>query len=233
MNAIAGFFGSILKYILDFTGSYGLSIILFTILVKLLLTPLAIKQTKSTFAMSTINPKIKEIQEKYKNKPEKQNEEIAKLYKESDINPLSGCLPLLVQLPILYALFFVFKNPVQHGVFESQAVLSSSAQFLWIKSFVKPDYILAFLSGISALGMMFITTPRDQMKGPMMPMLIMMPLLSFWWGFTFPAALTLYWTISNLFQALQYIVITKPLKDKLEREKSSENKFDAKVSGRK
>lgn len=233
MNAIAGFFGMILKYILDFTGSYGLSIIIFTILIKLLLTPLAIKQTKSTFAMSTINPKIKEIQEKYKNKPEKQNEEIAKLYKESDINPLSGCLPLLIQLPILYALFYVFRNPVAHGVFASNAeFMSASTQFLWIKSFVKPDYILAFMSGISALGMMFITTPRDQMKGPMMPMLIMMPLLSFWWGFTFPAGLTLYWTISNLFQALQYIVITKPLKDKLEKEKS-DNKFDAKVSGRK
>ena len=82
MGQIASLFGIALKAIYGVIGNYGLSIIVFTIIVKLILMPLTVKQTKSTFAMSEINPKIKEIQAKYKNKPEKQNEEISKLYKE-------------------------------------------------------------------------------------------------------------------------------------------------------
>ena len=81
MSFIAEFFGMVLKNIYGLIGNYGLAIIVFTIIVKALLTPLTVKQTKSTFAMSEINPKIKEIQEKYKNNPEKQNEESTKLYK--------------------------------------------------------------------------------------------------------------------------------------------------------
>ena len=117
MGQIASLFGIALKAIYGVIGNYGLSIIVFTIIVKLILMPLTVKQTKSTFAMSEINPKIKEIQAKYKNKPEKQNEEISKLYKESGINPLSGCLPILIQMPILMGLFYVFKDPVTYGVF--------------------------------------------------------------------------------------------------------------------
>ena len=104
MNIIGNFLGLILKVIFEFVNHYGISIILFTILVKIILLPLTIKQTKSTKAMQDIQPRIKEIQEKYKNKPEKQNEEIVKLYGEAKINPLSGCLPLLIQFPILIGL---------------------------------------------------------------------------------------------------------------------------------
>ena len=220
MGHIADVFGLVLKTIHSTVGSYGLAIILFTVLVKILLMPLMVKQTKSTFAMSEINPKIKEIQAKYKNKPEKQNEEISKLYKESDINPLSGCLPLLIQLPILYALFYVFRNPMAHGVFETKAAFeAANAGFLWVHSLTKPDYILAILSGASAYIMQMVTVPKDQMQGSMKMLNYMMPALSLIWGFTFPAALTLYWTVSNLFSVVQYKIITKPLKDKLNREK--------------
>ena len=168
MGQIASLFGIALKAIYGVIGNYGLSIIVFTIIVKMILMPLTVKQTKSTFAMSEINPKVKEIQAKYKNKPEKQNEEISKLYKESGINPLSGCLPILIQMPILMGLFYVFKDPVTHGVFASKAAMAAAnGNFLWIKALSKPDYILAVFSGVSAYLMQKVMTPKDQIEGPM------------------------------------------------------------------
>ena len=220
MGHIAGLFGIALKAIYGVIGNYGLSIIVFTIIVKMILMPLTIKQTKSTFAMSEINPKIKEIQAKYKNKPEKQNEEISKLYKESDINPLSGCLPILIQMPVLMGLFYVFKDPVTHGVFANKAaMMAANGNFLWIKALSKPDYILAIFSGVSAYLMQKIMTPQDQQQGPMKMMTWLMAGMSLYWGFIFPAALALYWGISNIFSVFQYYIITRPLKAKLAQEK--------------
>ncbi len=220
MGIIANFLGMVLKTIFGIVNNYGLAIILFTVVIKLILTPLTIKQTKSTFAMSEINPKIKEIQEKYKNKPEKQNEEISKLYKESEINPLAGCLPLLIQMPILFGLFYVLRDPVKYGVFvNSAAFTAANGNFLWIKSLIKPDYVLAVMSGISAFFMQKAMTPKDQLQGTMKIMTWVMSGMSFYWGFIFPAGLTLYWTISNVFSVLQFYIFTKPLKAKLQQEK--------------
>lgn len=221
MGQIASLFGIALKAIYGVIGNYGLSIIVFTIIVKMILMPLTVKQTKSTFAMSEINPKVKEIQAKYKNKPEKQNEEISKLYKESGINPLSGCLPILIQMPILMGLFYVFKDPVTHGVFASKAAMAAAnGNFLWIKALSKPDYILAVFSGVSAYLMQKVMTPKDQIEGPMKMMSWLLAGMSLYWGFVLPAALTLYWGVSNIFSVFQYYLITRPLKAKLEQEKA-------------
>ena len=94
MNAISNLLGHVLRIIFEFVNNYGLSIVVFTLLVRLLLVPLMIKQIRSQKAMQDIQPKIKEIQEKYKNKPEKQQEELMKIYQEAKINPLAACLPL-------------------------------------------------------------------------------------------------------------------------------------------
>lgn len=221
MGQIASLFGIALKAIYGVIGNYGLSIIVFTIIVKMILMPLTVKQTKSTFAMSEINPKVKEIQAKYKNKPEKQNEEISKLYKESGINPLSGCLPILIQMPILMGLFYVFKDPVTHGVFASKAAMAAAnGNFLWIKALSKPDYILAVFSGASAYLMQKVMTPKDQIEGPMKMMSWLLAGMSLYWGFVLPAALTLYWGVSSIFSVFQYYLITRPLKSKLEQEKA-------------
>ena len=96
MNLISNLLGQVLKFILEFATNYGLAIVLFTVVVKIVLLPLTIKQTKSMKAMQDIQPKIKEIQEKYKSKPEKQNQEIMKVYQEAKVNPMAGCLPLLI-----------------------------------------------------------------------------------------------------------------------------------------
>lgn len=220
MNFIGNFFGHILRIIFEFTHNYGLAIILFTIVAKVLLLPLTIKQTKSTKAMQDIQPRIQELQTKYKNKPEKQNEEMVKLYKEANINPLAGCLPLLIQMPIIIGLFSVIREPVQYGVFASAAEFTkANVEFLWIQSLTKPDYILAILSGASAYVMQKVMMPSDQQQGSMKMMTYVMAGMSLYWGFIFPAGLTLYWTASNLFSIGQHYLIMNPLKAKLANSK--------------
>lgn len=214
---IGKFFGQILSAIYGFTGSYGIAIILFTFLVKLCLTPLTIKQTKSTVAMQEISPRVEEIKEKYKNNPERQNQEIMNLYKTANINPMSGCLPLLIQFPILIGLFNLLRDPVGLGAFANQAAFeTANGAFLWMANLTSPDYILAILSGASAFIMQKIMTPSDQLNGQMKMMTYVMAGMSLYWGFIFPAGLTLYWTVSNIFAILQQLVVTKPLKAKLE-----------------
>lgn len=226
MSIISNLLGHALRIIFEVVNNYGLSIILFTIFVKVLLLPLTIKQTKSTKAMQDIQPKIKEIQEKYKNKPEKQNEEIMKLYQEAKINPLAGCLPLLIQMPILFGLYAVLREPWQYGLFASQAAFQSAdTSFLWLTSltqaggFTLQGLSMGILSGGSAYIMQKIMTPSDQQEGTMKTMTYVMAAMSFYWGMTFPAGLAVYWTASNLFTIAQYYLIMNPLKAKLANSK--------------
>ena len=216
MNILSNALGHVLRIIFELVQNYGLSIILFTILVKVLLLPLTIKQTKSTKAMQDIQPKIQEIQTKYKDKPEKQQQEIMKIYTEAKINPLAGCLPLLIQMPILIALFSVLREPVTYGVFADQAQFVNAAKgFLWIKDLTTPDYILAILSGATTFLMQTLMMPKDQQQGSMKIMTYVMSAMMLFWGFSFPAGLTLYWTIGNVFAIGQHYLIMNPLRAKL------------------
>ncbi len=213
MDYLAKLLGAVLKNVYFFTGNYGLSIIVFTIFIKILLLPLAIKQTKSMREISDINPKIKEIQEKHKKNPEKQNQEIAKLYKEKGVNPISGCLPLIIQMPILITLFWVFREPLKYGVFDSMMQMTAAkTSFLWVVSLDKPDYILAVISGISTYLMQKQTVQKDQLNGVNNIMNIIMPIMSLIWGFTLPSALTLYWSVGNIVSMIQNRFILNPKK---------------------
>ncbi len=106
--------GNFLSFIYNVTNSYGLSIILFTIVVKIILIPLTYKQQKSTMEMQKIQPIIGKLQKKYKNDNEKLNEEMMKVYQEHKINPAAGCLPMFIQLPIIFALFRVINKPLTY-----------------------------------------------------------------------------------------------------------------------
>lgn len=221
MNAISNLLGHILRIIFEFVNNYGWSIIVFTLFVRLLLVPLMVKQIKSQKAMQDIQPKIKEIQEKYKNKPEKQQEELMKIYQEAKINPLAGCLPLLIQMPIIIGLFSVLRDPVAYGVFTSEAAFKTAdTGFLWLSSLTSTHHIeMGILSGISAYVMQKVMTPADQAEGPMKTMTYVMAAMSFYWGYTFTAGLALYWTVSNLFTIAQYYLVMNPLKAKLANSK--------------
>lgn len=220
MSIINNILGVVLREIYGFVGSYGIAIILFTVFVKILLLPLTIKQTKSTKAMQDIQPKVKELQEKYKDKPEKQQQELMKVYQEAKINPLAGCLPLLIQMPILIGLFSVLRDPVAYSVFQDNATLATAAEgFLWIKNLTQPDIILAVLSGVTTFVMQMIMMPKDQQQGSMKIMTYVMSGMMLFWGFTFPAGLTLYWTVGNLFSIAQHYLVMNPLKAKLANSK--------------
>jgi len=220
LSIISNLLGNVLKIIVELVQNYGLSIILFTVFVKVLLLPLTIKQTKSTKAMQDIQPKLQEIQEKYKNKPEKQQQEIMNLYKEAKVNPVAGCLPLLIQMPILFGLYNVLRNPVEWGVFADQAALQNADMvFLWVKSLSKPDYILAIISGVTTFVMQMLMMPKDQQQGSMKTMTYVMSAMMLYWGFKFPAGLTLYWTAGNLFSIAQHYLVMNPLKAKLANSK--------------
>ena len=116
MIEIINFFANILSYVIspiyNFVGNYGIAVILFTVIVKVLLIPLGIKQQKTTVKTKMVRPELERIQAKYKNDKEKLNEETMKLYQKYGINPMGGCLPLLVQLPILLGLYRVIQEPI-------------------------------------------------------------------------------------------------------------------------
>ncbi len=115
MTAIAEFFGLIIRFIYSIVNdNYFLSILLFTLFTKLILFPLSLGQIKSTEKMKKIAPLDKKIREKYKNDKQKQAEELTKLYGEYKINPLGGCLPLLIQIPIVLSMFFIVKQPLTY-----------------------------------------------------------------------------------------------------------------------
>lgn len=113
-DAIYSFFGAILHFFYDLFGNYGLALIGFTFAVNVILLPLTWKQQKSSTKMQAIQPELTRIQEKYKNDKEKLNTEMMKLYQDNNINPMSGCLPLLIQLPIIFILYRIVYSPITH-----------------------------------------------------------------------------------------------------------------------
>lgn len=118
----------LMDWIFVYTNNYGVAIILLTVLIKILLLPFNYMQINSVKKMQEIAPEQKKLQQKYKNNPDKLNEELMKLYKENNINPMGGCLPLLIQFPFIIALFRVFQTYDFGG-----------AGFLWIKDLSLPD----------------------------------------------------------------------------------------------
>jgi YidC/Oxa1 family membrane protein insertase len=187
--------------------SYGLAIILFTILLKIVLYPLTLKQMKSMYMMQKLGPKIKEIQDKYKGKdPQKMQQKIMEIYKEHNVNPLSGCLPLLIQMPILIALFqalrgFVYKDPNHAG-------------FLWIPNLSQINndfYALAILAAVTTFLQTRLTTNMADQTQKMM--LYTMPLMIGYFATQVPAGLALYWVTFNTLGILQQYIVNKQTKD--------------------
>ena len=141
-----------LRWVVDllysWVGSYGVAIILFTLAVKLVLLPLDIKQRHSMRKMQDIQPKIEEINKKYEKDPEKRSAKTMELYKKEKVNPMGGCLPMLIQLPILYAMFAVMRHIAgEQAVLMVQQVTQGlpfePESFLWIRNIWQPDNIMA------------------------------------------------------------------------------------------
>jgi len=202
--------------------SYGVAIILFTIAIKLVLFPLTLKQMRSMRAMQILQPKIKALQERYKGQPEKAQQAIMNLYKEAGANPFSGCLPLIVQMPVLFALFSAlqaFFNPTylqKSNLHLPPGVDLSHAGFLWIPNLGKPDpyIILPILTVIVTFLQQYITsiTTSGKVDPTQRTMLIVMPIFIGWMAYTFPAGLALYWVVFTLVSTIEMFVISRTIK---------------------
>jgi len=176
--------------------SYGWAIILLTIIVKMALYPLTVKQVKSMKAMQELSPKMKKIQEKYKDNPQMMQQKIGALYKDAGVNPLAGCLPLLIQMPILMGMYYSLYN--------FSYPTPESAYFLWMTSMSDPDplYILPVLSALTTFLQQKMTT-TDSNNPQMKMMMFIMPLFIGWISISFPAGLVLYWVTMNVVQIAQ------------------------------
>ncbi len=194
--------------------SYGLAIIFFTIAVKLILFPLTRIQMKSMRVMQELQPKIKFIQEKYKDKPEKSQQAMMELYKEKGANPFAGCFPLLIQMPIIFALFTslrTFFDPVSHPAYVNLA----KSQFLWVANLGQPDPIIMPILTVAATFLQQYLTSMSsagKVDQTQKTMLIVMPLFVGWIARTLPAGLTLYWVVFSLVSGIEMFVINRSMK---------------------
>jgi YidC/Oxa1 family membrane protein insertase len=170
--------------------AYGLVLICFGILVRLLLWPLNQKAMRANMQLQAVQPLMKEIQEKYKNDPQKVQQEMFKLYKEHGVNPLGGCWPMLLPMPVLFALFFVFQNTIE----------LRGASFAWLPDLSRPDplYIIPILMGLSMFGLSKVgqmgVPPNPQAK----MMLYIMPVMMTFLFLNFASGLNLYYAVSNI-----------------------------------
>lgn len=180
--------------------NYGLAIILFTIVLKAILYPLTVKQIRSMKKMQELQPKMKAIQEKYKDNKQLQQQKMMEFYQENQFNPLSGCLPLLAQMPILMGIFWALKD--------FSYVTTPSFLYLADISLPDPYYILPVLSAATT----WYSTKQSQtgqvaQEGAMAQqqkiMQIFMPLFIGYISLQFPAGLVIYWVTSNILQILQ------------------------------
>jgi len=235
----------ILLYSLFPIHSFGIAIILLTLLIRALLWPLQSQTLRSQKALNKLQPEIKKISEKYKNDPKKVQEMTLELYKEKEVNPLSSCLPTLIQLPLLFALFYAlikFKDPAFYDLLNPNAGIWLML-YPWVRNLefvksalsvpfntylfgvidlVKPSIVLAIIAGATQFLQTKLMTPKNQGTGQaaqtMNMMLYMFPLLTVFIGATMPAALPLYWIITSSAAALQQYLIMHRDVEELDKE---------------
>jgi len=189
--------------------SYGLSIIVITILIRLLILPLNISQLKSAKAMQVIQPELAKLREKYASKDavtqQKLQQETMKLFQKYNVNPAAGCLPILIQMPILIGFY--------HAINRTPAIRDSS--FLWF-DLGSADYVLAAIAGITTFLQQKVMMAggnydaNPQMKIQMNMMLWFMPIMIIVIGIGLPSALPLYWIVGNIFMIIQSYFINNP-----------------------
>lgn len=204
-HAFVQWFSEVINLMYQFTGhigmpNYGLAIILMTIAIKLVIFPLTQKQMKSMRGMQAIQPKVKYIQEKYKDDPQTMQKKVMELYKQHGVSPFGGCLPLLIQMPIFIAFYqSLYKFPFK---------VAEHASFLWIPNIGKPDpyFILAILAAVTTYLQQRISMV-DSKDPTQKSMLYFMPLFMAWIAYKMPAGLPLYWVVFNILGILQQLYV--------------------------
>ena len=198
-NLLKQFLAFLLNTTDKYVGNFGVSIIIVTILIKIMLLPLTLKQDKSMKEMKKLQPELEKIKEKYANDKQMLNIKTMELYKEHKVNPLGGCLPLLLQLPILFALFGVLRN----------GIIPKDSSFLWLKlSVPDPFYVLPVLNGAVSFFQQKLMGSADsnpQMKN----MMYIFPIMMIMFSLKMPSGLQLYWLTSSILAVVQQYFIMK------------------------
>ena len=213
-------------------GDWGLAVIVLTFIIRLLLTPLMTKSATSTARMQLAQPRIQEIQERYADDPQRQGEELRKLYTEIKFNPVGGCLPMFLQMPIFFALFTVARNvPAEASFYNILSSLASScgemvasAGFGGAIIYIIFDVLFGVLTFIP---MLFNTTGQsDDQRNQSIMMGAVMAVMMVWFGWNVPAAVLLYYNTSAIWQVVQQRFITQRIiaRDKAETEARLANK---------
>lgn len=192
----------LLRWIYGYVGNYGVAIIILTIIVRLVLFPLTYKGMKSMKRMQQLSPRMKKLQAKYKNNKEKLNKEMMALYRKNRVNPLGGCLPMLLQLPVFFALYSSLSSAVE---------LRHAPFMLWISDLSQPDGlgITPLLMGASMYFQQKLTPQTAMMDSTQAKVMQMLPFIFTIFTFTFPSGLTLYWVTSNILSIAQQQIINR------------------------
>lgn len=192
-----------------FGNNYGLAIVVVTLVIRLVLVPLNVKQLKSTKAMQDVQPEVQALQKKYSSKDattqQKLQQETMELFKRHGVNPVAGCLPVFIQMPILIAMY--------HAIMRTEAIKAGS--FLWFElGAADPLHILPLIAGGATFlqqKLMMGDNPATANNPQMKIMLYVMPIMITVFAFAFPSALALYWVVGNVFMVFQTILIRKPM----------------------
>ncbi len=189
-----------------FGGSYGWAIVVVTIIIRLVILPLMVKQTKNAKAMQGLNPEMKKLREKYSSKDaqtqQKLQQETMALFSKHGVNPLAGCFPLIIQMPILIGFY--------HAIVRTEKIAEDS--FLWFDlGQADPFYILPLVAGLTTFIQQKMMSAGTMNQNPQMAMMIwIMPIMIIIFAINFPAALSLYWVVGNIFMIVSTYFIKGP-----------------------
>ncbi|MCA1042201.1 YidC family membrane integrase SpoIIIJ [Bacillus infantis] len=187
-------------------GSYGLAIIVVTLIIRLLILPLMIKQTKSSKAMQALQPEMQKLREKYSSKDQKTQQKLQQetmaLFQQHGVNPLAGCFPLIIQMPILIGFY--------HAISRTREI--ANHDFLWFDlGSPDPIYLLPLIAGATTFIQQKIMMAGTANQNPQMAMMLwIMPVMIIVFAINFPAALSLYWVVGNIFMIVQTYFIKGP-----------------------
>lgn len=221
---VAAFTSSILGTSAWFGNNYGLGIIVFTILIRFLILPLMVYQIQSMMKIQVVQPALKALQAKYPGKDTESRQlmvaEQQALYKKEGVNPFASMLPLIVQMPVLFALYqSIYNSPVL-----------KSGKFLWLQlGSHDPYYVLPVLAAVFTFASSWLSmqsTPEQNGMTKAMPYIF--PVVIFFSAMAVPSALSLYWVVGNLFQTIQTFFLQNPFKIRRERELAAQKERDMK-----
>lgn len=225
MGIIAKPLGWLMTWLYGIIGNYALVIIIITAVVKFLLYPVYKNQILTTANMADMQPKIQEIQRKYANDKETMNQKLAEFYQEENYNPAKGCMPMIIQMVVIMALFAVLRNPMTY-ISSEEMYFAIHESFLWIKDLSQPDlWILPLLAGVFTFLSQWLnklTNPTMQGNSNMM-MTVMMyffPIMIVWLARSYPSGLALYWFVGQFIQVFFNLRLNQ-IRRKIVKEKTT------------